>query len=317
MRIVFLGTPEFAVATLDAILNAGFEVAAVVTAPDKPAGRGQKMQESAVKRHALMNGLPVFQPVNLKDPDFIAALKNVGADINVVVAFRMLPEAVWNMPRLGTYNLHASLLPAYRGAAPINWVLIKGESETGVTTFKLRHQIDTGNILLQESMALDESINAGELHDALMRMGAGLMTQSLGKIIQCDRNGLPLPLKPQAQVAASHAPKLDLTVCRINWHQDVRDIHNLVRGLSPYPGAFCYLVDGGRKMHFKILRTSYVRSEHSFTNGSLLTPFNDGLFVHAFGGLLRLEEVQMEGKKRMKAEEFLRGYRIGDTAHLE
>jgi methionyl-tRNA formyltransferase len=237
LRIVFMGTPEFAVASLDALVQAGCNIVAVITAPDKPAGRGMKLQESAVKKYAVEKGLPLLQPEKLKNPQFLETLRNLRADLQVVVAFRMLPEVVWNMPPMGTINVHGSLLPKYRGAAPINWAIINGEKETGVTTFKLQHEIDTGNILLQQRLPIGEEETAGELHDRMKVAGAellvktvqGLADGTLKEIPQSDVNDVP------------HAPKIFTETCQINWNKTVEEIHNLIRGLSPYPGAFTTL----------------------------------------------------------------------------
>src|SRR2546423_148881 len=240
LRLVFMGTPEFAVASLDALVKAGYAIVAVITAPDKPAGRGMKLQESAVKKYAVENGLKVLQPQKLKDPDFLEELISLHADLQIVVAFRMLPEVVWNMPPMGTINVHGSLLPQYRGAAPINWAIINGEKETGVTTFKLKHEIDTGDILLQEKIPIGENETAGELHDHMKQIGA----QVLVKTVEGLANG-SLQERPQSGIAEPnlirHAPKIFTETSKINWNKTVDEIHNLIRGLSPFPGAFTYL----------------------------------------------------------------------------
>ena len=303
MRIVFLGTPEFAVASLDALVNEGFTIAAVVTAPDKPAGRGMKLTESAVKRYAFEKGLKVLQPEKLKDPKFIEQLKSLKADLQIVVAFRMLPEVVWNMPPMGTINLHASLLPDYRGAAPINWAIINGEKETGVTTFKLSHEIDTGNILLQEKLLINENETAGELHDKLKIPGAQLVVKTV--------HGLESgALKEIQQVETNDrhnkkAPKIFTETCRINWNKSVDEIHNLIRGLSPHPAAFIEL----EKKMLKIYR-----SEKEFTNplvstGKIETDKKTFLKFACTDGYIHVKELQLEGKKKMNVEDFLRGHR--------
>jgi methionyl-tRNA formyltransferase len=255
MRIVFLGTPDFAVASLDAIARAGHEVAGVVTAPDKPAGRGRKVQHSAVKEYALGKGYHLLQPANLKDPQFINDLRSLHADVQVVVAFRMLPEQVWNMPPLGTYNVHASLLPAYRGAAPINRAIMNGESHTGVTVFRLKHAVDTGSILLQERHEIGENITAGELHDALKQKGADLIVRALELVQVSKDNGTALRFTEQDERRVTHAPKIFRADCEIRWSRSARDVHNQVRGLSPAPGAFTYLCAQDRREHLKVLRT--------------------------------------------------------------
>src|SRR6478672_9896688 len=232
IRIVFMGTPDFAVASLKALLDEKFDVAAVVTAPDKPAGRGLQLQMSAVKRFALERGLKVLQPVKLKSPEFLEQLKEINPELQVVVAFRMLPEIIWNLPPMGTINVHGSLLPKYRGAAPINWAIINGEKETGVTMFKLKHEIDTGNILLQEPIPISENETAGELHDVMMNVGAQLLVKTVNGLVAGN-----LQETPQPQIAnAPHAPKIFTEQCKIIWQQDIRSIHNIIRGLSPFPG---------------------------------------------------------------------------------
>src|ERR1700761_1179920 len=242
MRIIFMGTPEFAVASLDALIQAGCEVVAVITAPDKPAGRGQKLNESAVKKYAVINNIKVLQPEKLRDPEFLQELQALKADLQVVVAFRMLPEVVWSMPPKGTINLHASLLPQYRGAAPINWVLINGEKESGVTTFFLKQEIDTGDILFTEKITLTGHETAGELHDRLMYKGDGLLVKTV-KAVESGR----FTENPQHQLAAGielkHAPKIFKEDCKIDWHQPAEKIYNLIRGLSPYPTAYTHLND--------------------------------------------------------------------------
>ncbi|HRN57628.1 MAG TPA: methionyl-tRNA formyltransferase, partial [Agriterribacter sp.] len=244
LRIVFMGTPEFAVASLDALVKAGYHIVAVITAPDKPAGRGMKLTESAVKKYALEQGLMILQPVKLKDPLFVDTLRSLKADMQVVVAFRMLPEVVWDMPPMGTINVHGSLLPQYRGAAPVNWAVINGEKETGVTTFKLQHEIDTGNILLQQSVAIGDDETAGELHDRMKESGAKLLVRTIdglinGTIEEKEQHHPPLTAFPLKQ-----APKIFTETCRINWNKPVNEIYNLIRGLSPFPGAFTLL--GGK-----------------------------------------------------------------------
>lgn len=309
LRIVFMGTPEFAVASLDALVRAGYNIVGVVTAPDKPAGRGLKMTESAVKKYAVEKGLRVLQPERLKDPVFLEELKALHADLQVIVAFRMLPELVWNMPRMGSVNLHGSLLPQYRGAAPINWAVINGEKETGVTTFKLKHEIDTGDILMQESFAIGENETAGEVHDTMKEIGARLLVKTVKGLAEGT-----LEEKPQAAVAPAgnslkHAPKIFTETCRIDFSKSTDEVHNLVRGLSPFPGAFTFL-DG--KM-LKIYRSEkeigrYLSSGE--TNGSFKTDGKTFLKFACADGYILVKEMQLEGKKKMQVEDFLRGYRI-------
>lgn len=305
MRIIFLGTPDFAVASLQALVENNFEVVAVVTAPDRPAGRGLQMQESAVKKYALQKQIPVLQPLKLKDPTFIDTLKAFKPDIQVVVAFRMLPEQVWNLPPMGTINVHASLLPAYRGAAPINWAIIHGEHTTGVTTFKLQHAIDTGDILLQSTVAISETETAGSLHDKLMHCGAVLLVQTLHSL----QKGI---LQPKAQITnnqAPHAPKIHTETCKIDWNRPCRDVYNHIRGLSPYPAAFTQW--HGKLL--KILQAKPIIADHHHTPGEVECDYKKSLAFYTQDGYLLIEELQMEGKKRMKTEDFLKGYRPPKT----
>ncbi|MET3502533.1 methionyl-tRNA formyltransferase [Mucilaginibacter rubeus] len=305
MRIIFMGTPQFAVASLDALIKAGSDIVAVVTAPDKPAGRGQKVSESAVKQYAVANGLKVLQPEKLKNEDFIAELKALKADLQVVVAFRMLPEAVWNMPAKGTINLHASLLPQYRGAAPINWALINGEKESGVTTFFLKHDIDTGNILFTEKITLTGHEDAGELHDRLMNKGAGLLVKTV-KAVESGRYNE----HPQAQLAEGtelkHAPKIFKDDCRIDWIQPALSIYNKIRGLSPVPTAYTEL--NGKSL--KVYASEYQLSEPAIQPGGFLTDNKTYLKFAAKDGFVLLKDIQLEGKKRMGIEDFLRGVKL-------
>lgn len=302
LRIVFMGTPEFAVASLDALVQAGAQVVGVVTAPDKPAGRGMKLTESAVKKYAVEKGLHVLQPVKLKDPEFLDALRALKADLQIVVAFRMLPEVVWNMPPLGTVNVHGSLLPQYRGAAPINWAVINGEKITGVTTFKLQQEIDTGHILLQESFPIGEDDSAGDVHDYMKEIGAKLLV----KTVEALASGV---VEEQPQDNASvikHAPKIFTETGKIDWHKPAFDIHNLIRGLSPYPGAYTYLQDKMLKIYKskKEIGIPAIPIGTADTNGKTYLKFacEDG-FIHVL-------DLQLEGKKRMNVEDFLRGFRF-------
>lgn len=300
-RIIFLGTPDFAVATLQALVEAGLQVVAVVTMPDKAAGRGLKLQESPVKRYALTQRIPVLQPEKLKSPGFLAQLAEFRADIQVVVAFRMLPEAVWNMPPLGTYNLHASLLPQYRGAAPINWAIINGEQITGITTFKLKHEIDTGDIVHRTQFPIGPNTTAGELHDALMELGANVMVKTIKEVL-----GGVAAFLPQDSFTGElkAAPKLFKADCLINWQKSGQQVHNLVRGLSPYPAAYTQ-IDG---QILKIYRGSFVYESHKHLAGKCW--LNDQTIqIATADGYYFPEEVQLEGKKRMTVTDFLRGYR--------
>lgn len=298
-RVIFLGTPDFAVASLRALVEAGVQVVAVVTMPDKPAGRGRKLQQSPVKQYAEAQQIPVLQPERLKHPDFLADLRAFRADLQVVVAFRMLPELVWNMPPLGTYNLHASLLPQYRGAAPINWVLINGEQETGITTFKLKHEIDTGDLVHQQKIAILPQMNAGELHDVLMEQGAQLMLQTVQEVMAGEVQFIP---QPPESATLKPAPKLFKEHCRIDWHQAAQNIYNLVRGLSPYPAAFSQVNGLGLKIYS--VRVKLEVHELKPGQGRLI----DGRWCVAVpDGFVELLEVQLEGKKRMPVAEFLKG----------
>lgn len=306
LRIIFMGTPEFAVASLDALVKAGCNIVGVITAPDKAGGRGMLLQQSAIKKYAVENKLNVIQPEKLKNPEFLTELKLLNADLQIVVAFRMLPEVVWNMPPMGTINLHGSLLPQYRGAAPINWAVINGEKETGVTTFKLKQEIDTGDILLQESFSIGENDTAGQVHDKMIEIGAavlvktvkGIANNTLEETPQYQTSNIELPILQQA-------PKIHTDTCRINWSQPVETVFNLVRGLSPYPAAFTI-------MNEKMLKVFTAKKEMSIPTHSEGEYETDGKTFLKFActnGYLHLLEIQLEGKKRMTVEEFLRGYR--------
>lgn len=311
MKIVFLGTPDFAVASLAALLDAGFTISGVVTAPDRPAGRGRAVQESAVKQFMKSRQIPVLQPVNLKSERFHEELRALKADLQVVVAFRMLPEAVWNMPPLGTYNLHASLLPAYRGAAPINRAIMEGATETGVTVFRLRHQVDTGSILMQEKCTIGENTTAGELHDTLRDQGARLLARAVEQIDENFRTGKPLVFQEQNDTLATHAPKIFREDCEINWAGTASDLHNQVRGLSPSPGAFTWLHNGdAQPLQLKVLRSLPVNGASSGVPGQVVTDGQSFLHVVCGTGALALLDVQLQGKKRMNTGDFLRGYRL-------
>lgn len=304
-RILFMGTPEFAVASLKELSEAGYPVVAVVTAPDKPAGRGMHLQQSAVKKFAVEHNIPVLQPEKLKNQDFLETLKSYQADLQVVVAFRMLPEAVWNMPPMGTLNVHGSLLPQYRGAAPINWAIINGETVTGVTTFLLKHEIDTGDMLLQEPIEIGPSETAGELHDRMKTIGAQLLVKTIEGMV----NGTILPRKQLAEEQKQplkHAPKIFTGTCRMDPQKTVEENYNLVRGLSPFPGAFIEL--DGKMM--KIYRSSIADNQPaSLKPGSWFTDGKQKLAFCCRNGWLELLEIQMEGKKRMLVPDFLRGFR--------
>ncbi|MBI1343685.1 MAG: methionyl-tRNA formyltransferase [Terrimonas sp.] len=303
-----MGTPEFAVASLDALVKAGCNIVGVVTAPDKPSGRGMKLNASAVKQYALEQGLPLLQPEKLKNPEFLQELSLLKADLQIVVAFRMLPEAVWSMPPMGTVNLHGSLLPQYRGAAPINWAVINGEKETGVTTFKLKHAIDTGDILLQQSLPIGEDETAGEVHDRMKEIGAALLVRTVKGMADGS-----LKEKPQASFQSTghpvqpihHAPKIYTETCRIDFNKTVREVHDLIRGLSPFPGAYCFF---NEKM-LKIYRSEMEKSKPASPTGKVETDGKTFLKFACADGYIQVKELQLEGKKKMKTEDFLRGYR--------
>jgi len=304
-----MGTPEFAVASLAALVSAGCNVVAVITAPDRPAGRGMKLQPSAVKEYAVSRNIPILQPTNLKSEDFLQELQSCQATLQVVVAFRMLPEVVWAMPPKGTFNLHASLLPQYRGAAPINHAIINGETETGVTTFFLQQQIDTGNIILQERTPIGPTETAGELHDRLMAIGARLVVETVQQIAAGT-----VTTTPQSATAALHeAPKIFKEHCRIDWNRSVSDVFNLVRGLSPYPSAFTMLMKDGEESGLKIFMAEIAAGADDAVPCEIRTDGRTYLHVGCADGWLSLLEVQLAGKRRMPISEFLKGFNPSDT----
>ncbi len=307
LRIVFMGTPEFAVASLDGLVKAGCNIVGIITAPDKPGGRGMQLQQSAVKKYVVEHNLKVLQPEKLKNPEFLAELKSLNADLQIVVAFRMLPEVVWNMPPMGSVNLHGSLLPQYRGAAPINWAVINGEKETGVTTFKLKHEIDTGDILLQQSFSIGENDTAGEVHDTMKEIGAAVLVKTVKGLIDgsLKETSQDSGLTTENSHLLKHAPKINTETCKINWSQPVENIFNLVRGLSPYPAAFTI-------MNEKMLKIYSAKKEMiipTHSEGEYETDGKTFLKFACTNGYLHLLEIQLEGKKRMGIKEFLRGYR--------
>jgi len=302
MKIVFMGTPDFAVASLSALQQAGLEIVGVVTAADKPAGRGQKLNESAVKKYAVANGLPILQPLKLKDPVFIEELKNLQADLFVVVAFRMLPEIVWQMPAKGTINLHGSLLPQYRGAAPINHAIINGEKESGVTTFFLKQEIDTGDIIFSAGVEIGDDETAGDLHDKLMNVGADLLVKTVKAIAENDYNEVPQPQSDELK----HAPKIFKDFCKIDWNQNNQTVYNHIRGLSPYPTAFTTLND----KTLKVFKAELEDKEPGISTGAFLTDGKTYLKFATKDGFIKVLDVQLEGKKRMLIDELLRGMRL-------
>ena len=334
LRIVFMGTPEFAVASLHTLINAGCNIVGVITAPDKEAGRGMQLQQSAVKKYAAENNLHVLQPEKLKNPEFLAELKSLNADLQIVVAFRMLPEVVWNMPPMGSVNLHGSLLPKYRGAAPINWAIINGEKETGVTTFKLQQEIDTGNILMQASFAIEEDDNAGDIHDTMKEIGALLLVETVRKLAdgiledrpqtmeerQLTMDDGPLVLIQGESIIVSgsassvvnglstipHAPKIFTETCIIDFKQTTEQVFNLIRGLAPYPAAFTFLDD--KKL--KIFKAKKIFEQPNILSTNYKTDGKTFLYFATSDGYVSLLDIQLEGKKRMLIEDFLRGYRF-------
>ena len=313
LRIVYMGTPEFAVASLDALVSGGYNVVGVVTMPDKPAGRGYKVQFSAVKEYALAHNLTLLQPEKLKDEQFLEDLKTLKADLQIVVAFRMLPEVVWNMPPMGTFNLHGSLLPQYRGAAPINWAIINGEKETGITTFFLQHEIDTGDLILQKKIAIHRTDNAETIHDQLMALGA----QTVVETVDCILDGTA-PKMPQPEVVElKMAPKIFKETCKINWDSDCESIYNFVRGLSPYPTAWSELMNDNREpIPMKIYEVTTEQTSHTHTHGTIITDGKKDLKVACKDGFVTIKSLQLSGKKRMNSDEFLRGYKIDLLKHL-
>ncbi|HDR51740.1 MAG TPA: methionyl-tRNA formyltransferase [Mariniphaga anaerophila] len=310
LRIVFMGTPGFAVASLKRLVENGYNVVGVITAPDKPAGRGKKLTESEVKKYAVEKGLKVLQPEKLKNPEFLEELKLLQADLQVVVAFRMLPEVVWNMPRLGTFNLHASLLPQYRGAAPLNWAIINGEPKTGVTTFLLDHKIDTGKILFYRKIKIGENDTVGNIHDRLMELGAGLVIETVDALAAGKVNPIPQAELMQEE-NIKHAPKIFKEDCKIDWAKNVETVRNLIRGLSPYPAAWCNLVhkETGRTVPCKIFFAQPVIAAETANPGTIDSDDETYLNVACGNGWLEITDLQLSGKKRLETSDFLRGFR--------
>ncbi|MCQ2973226.1 MAG: methionyl-tRNA formyltransferase [Bacteroidales bacterium] len=310
LRIIYMGTPEFAVAPLQSLVEQGFNIVAVITMPDKPQGRGRKISGSPVKEFAVEHNIPVLQPEKLKNPEFIEELKSYKADLQIVVAFRMLPEIVWNMPKYGTFNLHAALLPQYRGAAPINWAIINGETKTGVTTFLLDKDIDTGRILMRQEIEILDSDNIGTLYDKLMEIGQGLVVKTVEKIIAGDTNPIPQEELIDKQTVLKPAPKIFKEDCRLEFNKPCNSVRNLVRGLSPYPAAFTTLNVNGKTLTAKIFETSTEISNSKLEPGKILTDNKSYLKIVCNDGFLIINELQLEGKKRMKIQDFLRGVKI-------
>jgi methionyl-tRNA formyltransferase len=309
LRIVFMGTPEFAVGILDTILKNNHEVVGVITAADKPAGRGQKLKYSAVKEYALANNLPLLQPINLKDEDFLSELKSLNANLQVVVAFRMLPKVVWEMPSLGTFNLHASLLPNYRGAAPINWAIINGETKTGVTTFFIDDKIDTGAMILSSETPIEETENAGQLHDRLMDLGSKTVIASLEMI----EKGTVSTIIQTDTAHIKTAYKLNKENCKIDWTKPAVEINNLIRGLSPYPTAWCFIQDKNEEWNVKIYEAIIVLEDHDFKIGSLICTKKE-MKIAVENGFIQIVSLQFPGKKKMNASELLNGIAFSEEA---
>lgn len=317
LRIVYMGTPDFAVESLRRLVEGGYHIVGVITMPDKPIGRHQtELQASPVKRYALEQGLTVLQPTSLKDPKFLEELRNLQADLQIVVAFRMLPEAVWGMPRLGTFNLHAALLPQYRGAAPINWAIINGDEQTGITTFFLDHEIDTGNVIQRVAIPILDSDNAEDVHDKLMLLGAELVVETVDNILADRVKPIPQseletdePLRP--------APKIFKETCRIDWTVGVKRAYDFVRGLSPYPAAWTELLNGNKRTVLKVYATEKEFCQVSEPVGRLLSSEDGGLKVVLADGYLHLKTIQLAGKKRMDIADFMRGFRLDETAMVE
>lgn len=308
LKIVFFGTPDFAVESLKRLVEAGFHIAAVVTMPDKPAGRGHHLLQSAVKQYAVSQGLPLLQPVNLKDETFVSELRAIGADLHIVIAFRMLPQVVWAMPPLGTFNLHASLLPKYRGAAPINWAVINGDTETGVTTFFLKHEIDTGDIIEQRRVPIGRTDNVETVHDRLMMLGADMVLHTVEAIVAGEVKPIPQEQLLHAGEEPTPAPKIFKETCRIDWSRPAEQVYNHIRGLSPYPAAWTEWIDANEKTYaVKIFETGEPEPTQDLTPGALKT---DGrrLWIACGDGWLEVKSLQQAGKKRMDTDAFLRGF---------
>lgn len=309
LKIIYSGTPEFAVEPLKKLVDNGYDIVAVITAPDKPAGRGMHLRHSAVKEFALKHGLNILQPAKLKDTGFLESVRKLHADLHIVVAFRMMPEELWSMTPMGTFNLHASLLPQYRGAAPINRAIMNGEKETGVTTFFLRHEIDTGDIILSEKVGISENENAGELHDKLMHIGANLVL----KTVELIESGKASTHPQQPDTPLKTAPKIFKDDCRIDWNKSAYEIFNQIRGLSPYPGAFTTLISKeGKETGLKIFKSVKTESDIKTTPGEITSDQKNYVRIGCANGNIEITEVQLEGKRKMNIQEFLRGFNFKD-----
>jgi methionyl-tRNA formyltransferase len=312
LRIIFLGTPDFAVGILDTIYNSQYEIAAVITVPDKPAGRGQKVSVSAVKTYALDKNIPILQPTNLKSEDFLNELASYNANLQIVVAFRMLPEVVWRMPKYGTFNLHASLLPNYRGAAPINWAIINGETETGVTTFFIDDKIDTGAMILNHKISIEKNENVGQLHDKLMHLGCETVIETLHLI----QNGKVETSIQTENSDLKTAYKLNKDNCKIDWSKPGNQIYNQIRGLCPYPGAWTFIKDGENEWNVKIYDTTFINEVHTYKIGLIITGKKE-MKIAVSNGFLQIDSLQFPGKKKMQIHELLNGTSISVDAYVE
>ncbi|WP_339666378.1 methionyl-tRNA formyltransferase [Maribacter arcticus] len=311
LRIIFMGTPDFAVGILDILVKNEYNIVGVITAPDRPAGRGRKLNESAVKKYAVDKGINVLQPTNLKNDDFLETLKSLNANLQIVVAFRMLPKVVWNMPKYGTFNLHASLLPQYRGAAPINWAIINGETKTGVTTFFIDEKIDTGAIILQDETSIEKTDNAEDLHDRLMNLGAKTVLKTVERIQNDNFKTTKQPNHDNLKLAY----KIHRETCEIDWNKPIEDIYNFIRGLSPYPAAWTTLENANSKIITKIYKANIILEQHNLEIGALV--FNKKeMKVAVKDGYLNLEEIQLQGKKRMHVKDVLNGLNLEENAKM-
>lgn len=318
LRIVFMGTPDFAVESLRILVENKYNVVGVITMPDKPSGRGYKLQHSAVKKYAWEQNLPILQPEKLKDEAFLNDLKGWNADLQIVVAFRMLPEVVWDMPRLGTFNLHGSLLPQYRGAAPINWAIMNGDKETGVTTFFLTHEIDTGKVILQDRISIGENDNAGKIHDELMKTGAELVKKTVDLILDNKADAVAQDNMIQNSCELKAAPKIFKDTCRIDWEREAEEIHNHIRGLSPYPAAWSELhLEGKEPLTVKVYSSEPVISDHQPQIGTILTDNKTYLHIGCKNGYISIKEMQFAGKRAMSIEEVLRGYKFEERSYFK
>ncbi|WP_299224409.1 methionyl-tRNA formyltransferase [uncultured Psychroserpens sp.] len=311
LRIVFMGTPDFAVAILETLVNANYNIVGVITAPDKPAGRGRKLHESAVKKYAQTKNLTILQPTNLKAESFLDKLKSLNANLQIIVAFRMLPKVVWDMPKYGTFNLHASLLPNYRGAAPIHWAIINGEAKTGVTTFFIDEKIDTGAMILQDEIAIENNETVGRLHDKLMIIGSELVLKTVGLI---EDNAITTTIQPQKDNLKT-AYKLNKENCKINWNESLDDIYNKIRGLNPFPSAWCYLINGNEQLSVKLFSVEKEVETHQDTIGAI-TVTKDTLKVAAREGYISIKEIQLPGKRKMDVKSLINGYNFEKNAKM-